>query len=87
MRGEIGRWRLPAAYAAGGTVFGVVAVDEIAELGLERKAFDIGIVGAVVAGGNLHDKGVENIVVLGDVGAGRENIELVMAENAAQAGE
>ena len=76
----------PAAYAAGGTVFGVVAVDEIVELGLER-ALDIGIVGAVVAGGNLHDKGVENIVVFGDVGAGRENVELVVAENAAQAGE
>ena len=35
----------------------------------------------------LHDEGVEDVVVFGDEGTGGENVEAVAAEDAAEAGE
>lgn len=63
-----------------------VSVDKAVEFGFER-ALDVGVVFGSVLRGDLHDEGVEDVVVFGDKGAGGEDIEAVAAENAAEAGE
>ena len=63
-----------------------VSVDKAVEFGFER-ALDVGVVFGGVLRGNLHDEGVEDVVVFGDKGAGGENVEAVAAEDTAEAGE
>lgn len=63
-----------------------VSVDKAVEFCFER-ALDVGVVFGGVLRGNLHDEGVEDVVVFGNEGAGGENIEAVAAEDATEAGE
>lgn len=63
-----------------------VSVDKAVEFGFER-ALNVGVVFGSVLRGDLHDEGVEDVVVFGDEGAGGENVEAVAAEDAAEAGE
>lgn len=63
-----------------------MSVDKAVEFGFER-ALDIGVVFGGVLRGDLHDEGVEDVVVFGDEGAGGENVEAVATEDAAEAGE
>ena len=74
-----------AAAVTGGFGNGV-SVDKAVEFCFER-ALDVGIVFGGVLRGDLHDEGVEDVVVFGDKGAGGENVEAVAAEDAAEAGE
>ena len=92
-RGDGDAWRnrhvaAAAADAAAVTLgFGNgVSVDKAVEFCFER-ALDVGIVFGGVLRGDLHDEGVEDVVVFGDKGAGGENVEAVAAEDAAEAGE
>lgn len=62
-----------------------VSVDKAVEFGFER-ALDVGVVFGGVLRGNLHDEGVEDVVVFGDKGAGGENVEAVAAEDTAETG-
>ena len=61
-----------------------VSVDKAVEFCFER-ALDVGVVFGGVLRGNLHDKGVEDVVVLGNEGAGCLDVEAVAAEDAAEA--
>ena len=74
-----------AAAVTGGFGNGV-SVDKAVEFCFER-ALDVRVVFGGVLRGDLHDEGVEDVVVFGDKGAGGEDIEAVAAEDAAEAGE
>ena len=52
---------------------------------LQAGADALDVVGEAV-GGQLQHEGVENVLVVGNVGVGGEDAELVAAEQAAQAG-
>ncbi len=89
--GDAWRNRHIAAAAADAAVAALgfgngVSVDKAVEFGFER-ALDVGVVFGGVLRGDLHDEGVEDVVVFGDKGAGGEDIEAVAAEDAAEAGE
>lgn len=63
---------------------GGIAVDEAVEFGFEC-ALAVGIFFGRKVVGKLQDKGVEDVVVLGNEGAGGLNVEAVAAEDAAEA--
>lgn len=63
---------------------GGIAVDEAVELGFEC-ALAVGIFFGRKIVGKLKDKGVEDVVVLGNEGAGGLDIEAMAAEDAAEA--
>ena len=63
---------------------GGIAVDEAVEFGFEC-ALAVGIFFGREIVGKLEDKGVEDVVVLGDEGAGGLDVESMAAEDAAEA--
>lgn len=63
---------------------GGIAVDEAVELGFEC-ALTVGIFFGWKVVGKLQDKGVEDVVVFGNEGAGGLDVEAVAAEDAAEA--
>lgn len=86
---DYGRWNGDVADAAAdvwaATLFldGGIAVDEAVEFGFEC-ALAVGIFFGREIVGKLEDKGVEDVVVLGNEGAGGLDVEAVAAENAAE---
>ena len=76
-----------AANGAGRTALfldGGIAVDEAVEFGFEC-ALTVGIFFGREIVGKLQDKGVEDVVVFGNEGAGGLDVEAVAAEDAAEA--
>ena len=87
---DYGRWNGDMADAAADVwaaalfLDGGIAVDEAVEFGFEC-ALAVGIFFGREIVGKLEDKGVEDVVVLGDEGAGGLDVEAVAAEDAAEA--
>ncbi len=85
MPGAIGILRSAASCAAAmfaAVVFGV-SVDKAVEFCFVG-GLDVWVVFGSVLRGDLHDGGVEDVVVFGDKGAGGENVEAVAAEDTAR---
>ena len=87
---DYGRWNGDVADAAADVraaalfLDGGIAVDEAVEFGFEC-ALAVGIFFGREIVRKLEDKGVEDVVVLGNEGAGGLNVEAVAAEDAAEA--